>query len=309
MEVLNGFEIISKFENNHFIDSIQYSPFEESQIAVGTSSLTGEIWDGEVIILEKGKRVASTKTDSGVTSVHYAGTKEKPIILASCDDSNLLVLSAKISSKTNLYPLSTLVGHDDIITSVDVFLPKQTAYTSSWDKTIRIWDLQNGSTIGVLKGHGEIVNKLSCSEENKLASVSKDENIIVWDANNGKISQKIASTSNCNLNTVKWDGENRIIAGNEIGEIILIDLRQTDSVLSKQTISRAPIKALNTNKDFISVGSDDSNVYLLKKDNLSSKIQFSHDDFVRAIDFDPFQNNQLSTGSYDKSIYTFKYSF
>ena len=132
-------QLKSKIENNYLIETLQYSPFDESQICVGSSSLCGEVWDGELFIVENGNRMSSCKTDSGIGQIHYAGTKEKPIIVAATDECNLLLFSAKISTKANLYQLSSLSGHDDFISSVDVILDTQTAITGSWDRTYSLY--------------------------------------------------------------------------------------------------------------------------------------------------------------------------
>ncbi len=51
-----------------------------------------------------------------------------------------------------------LKGHTDWVTSVCVSVDGKALYSSSNDKTVRVWDLATGMCIAVLEGHsgGEV---------------------------------------------------------------------------------------------------------------------------------------------------------
>ena len=157
------------------------------------------------------------------------------------------------------------------------------------------------------------MNKVSCNDKDNqiVASVSNDEKIIIWDLKTNKASLKISSSSRCNLNTVKWFEEKIVFVGNDIGEIISYDIRNHSSPLFTKKISTSPIKEINVSRDETAIGSDDKNVYLFKSlfEENSQQLLFSHTDFVRTIDFDPFQKNTLASGSWDKNICILEYTF
>ncbi|NEQ12264.1 MAG: WD40 repeat domain-containing protein, partial [Moorea sp. SIO4E2] len=53
--------------------------------------------------------------------------------------------------------------------------------TASWDKTVRVWDLE-GNQLALLKGHQDSVNSVSFSPDGqRLATASWDKTVRVWD--------------------------------------------------------------------------------------------------------------------------------
>ncbi|WP_411023105.1 WD40 repeat domain-containing protein, partial [Salmonella sp. s51228] len=55
-------------------------------------------------------------------------------------------------------------------------------FTASTDRTIRVWNLDDHTCIGVIKGHSNVVQALTLSpDENLLVSGSSDTNVKLWD--------------------------------------------------------------------------------------------------------------------------------
>lgn len=77
--------------------------------------------------------------------------------------------------------ITGLKGHEAQVTSVLLSIDGKTAYSSSRDQTIRVWDIEKLKEVAVLKGHDEDVLHLALDRSGKyLASASYDGTVRVW---------------------------------------------------------------------------------------------------------------------------------
>jgi WD40 repeat protein len=72
----------------------------------------------------------------------------------------------------------------------------KTIYSGSFDKTIRVWNLENGECVQTLAGHSAAVSCVSLSSDGKtMYSGSFDNTIQVWNLDNGECVQTLAGHS------------------------------------------------------------------------------------------------------------------
>ncbi len=146
----------------------------EDTIASGGYDNTTKIWS---ILLGEAKRTI------------YTGLQVRSLKLLSngfylaCGFLNGNIYIFDISNNGSL--ISTLIGHasylnDLIQISDDLFA------SSSWDKTVLIWNLTTNSIIYNLTGHSTYVYGLQLISSDLLASGSNDKTIKVWNITNGK---------------------------------------------------------------------------------------------------------------------------
>ena len=78
-----------------------------------------------------------------------------------------------------------------------IFLPDGTLASCSDDKTIRIWNLDNGQPITELRGHTKWVYSIVLLQNGCLASCSVDQTIKVWDLKERKPPRTLFGHKSC----------------------------------------------------------------------------------------------------------------
>jgi len=107
--------------------------------------------------------------------------------------------------------IQTLSGHSGWINSIEIIFDSENQLLScSHDKTVKLWNLVDGTCIRTFQGHTEYVYCIRTNAEGKLISGSNDKSIRIWDINTGKCIQTINGTFKvcqnllmCKLNTSK----------------------------------------------------------------------------------------------------------
>merc|ERR1719299_344788 len=79
------------------------------------------------------------------------------------------------------YARRLLSGHSEPVASVVLSSDGQFALSASWDKTMRLWDLNNGTTARTFQGHTKDVFSVAFSGDNRqIVSGSRDRTIKLW---------------------------------------------------------------------------------------------------------------------------------
>ncbi|NCQ97801.1 MAG: hypothetical protein GPJ11_00005, partial [Microcystis aeruginosa L211-101] len=80
-----------------------------------------------------------------------------------------------------------LEGHDSLVNSVNFSPDGKTLVSGSWDKTIKLWNVETGQEIRTLKGHDNYVTSVNFSPDGKtLVSGSWDKTIKLWNVKTGQ---------------------------------------------------------------------------------------------------------------------------
>jgi WD40 repeat protein len=180
------------------VSAIAFSADGQTLIS-GSFDQTIRIWD------IKTRKIKATLNghDGGVNAV--AISPDSKILVsaggaAQTDtDKNIKVWDLEKKSKKgkNIFPLlRSLAGHNQGITSL-VFTPDgKTLISSSYDKTIQIWDVSSGKLLNTLTGHGNWVKSIAVTSDGRsLASGggdlkdNTDNTIKIWDITTGKLKQ------------------------------------------------------------------------------------------------------------------------
>ncbi|WP_414754347.1 ribosome assembly protein 4 [Anabaena sp. CCY 9910] len=158
--------------------------------------------------------------------------------------------------------VNTLAGHENWVSSVAFAPQKRQLASGSGDKTVKIWDINNGQLLKTLSGHSDSVISIAYSPNGQqLASGSGDKTIKIWDINSGKTLKTLSGHS--------------------------------DSVISI---------AYNPNKQQLASASDDKTVKIWDiNSGKSLKTLSGHSHAVRSVTYSP-DGKQLASASRDKTI-------
>lgn len=87
----------------------------------------------------------------------------------------------------NIEPFKILQGHEFKVGPINFNKNNKYLVSSSWDNTVRIWDMDSFICIRVLEGHTDNVWACDISSDNSLiASGSLDRQFKIWDVKSGK---------------------------------------------------------------------------------------------------------------------------
>jgi WD40 repeat protein/DNA-directed RNA polymerase subunit RPC12/RpoP len=107
-----------------------------------------------------------------------------------------------------------LTCHEEWVTGVAVSRDGTWAASGSHDKTVKIWDLENGQCRATLKGHTDEVQSVAITPNGKrILSGSNDGSIRVWDAVSGQEVAKLKGHTGGVRSVVALPDDDRALSG------------------------------------------------------------------------------------------------
>jgi guanine nucleotide-binding protein subunit beta-2-like 1 protein len=132
--------------------------------------------------------MAETLIPRGVLTGHrnwvtgIATCYENPnVIISSSRDKTVMVWELTPSDDEPGYARKCLTGHNQAVQDVVTSSDGQFALSASWDKSMRLWDLNVGTSVRSFVGHTSDVNSVAFSADNRqIVSGSRDKTIRLW---------------------------------------------------------------------------------------------------------------------------------
>lgn len=115
-----------------------------------------------------------------VTSL--ATTPSKPDLLISGSRDKTLIAWTLTGGEDNYgVPRKSFVGHSHIVQDVTISADGFYALSGSWDKTLRLWDIETGELSQRFDGHtGDVLSVSIATNLRQIVSASRDKTVKVW---------------------------------------------------------------------------------------------------------------------------------
>lgn len=201
--------------------------------------------------------------------------------------------------------IHTLIGHSSSVCSVAMSPDEQCLASGSFDKTVKLWNLQTGELLHTLIKHIKPVLSVAFSPDGQiLASGSVDDRIELWQWQSGFVSCTIADYFEARVSiclAISPDG--KFLASGSDRQIIKVWHIDTGNLLyTFHHLRGINSVTFSPNGQFLVSGSSDNTVKLwcLDKGELVNTFT-GHERDVNSVAIDP-QGKILASGSSDTTI-------
>ncbi|GMT24922.1 hypothetical protein PFISCL1PPCAC_16219, partial [Pristionchus fissidentatus] len=148
-----------------------------------------------------------------VTQIATTTQNGKTTVISASRDNTVLVWDVDAYGSDDVSigrPVRSLTGHSHFVSDVVISSDGMFALSGSWDKTLRLWDLQTGQTTRRFVSHTKDVLSVAFSADNRqIVSGSRDKSIKLW---NTLAQCKYTITEDCHsdwVSTVRFSPSTR----------------------------------------------------------------------------------------------------
>ncbi|KIJ97428.1 hypothetical protein K443DRAFT_105698 [Laccaria amethystina LaAM-08-1] len=201
-----------------------------------------------------------------------------------------------------------LADHNDCVTSVAFSPDGRHIISGSYDKTVRVWDVQTGQSImDPLKGHDDCVTSVAFSPDGRhIASGSDDKTVRLWDAQTGQSIMDPLKGHSRYVTSVAFSFDGRNIVSGSYDETVRVwDVQTGQSVMDPLNGHYDWVTSVAFSPDgrHIVSGSNDKTVRVWDAQTGQSVMDplKGHDNWLTSVAFSP-DGRHIVSGSDDKTV-------
>ncbi len=195
-------------------------------------------------------------------------------------------------------------GHEQKVMSVAFSHDGRRLISCSWDRTIRIWQVETAECLLILHGHEDCVMSAKFSPNGKMiASGSQDKTVRIWEIDSSKTLLHLLGHDQ-NVYAIDFDPEGKTLA--TASEDKTVGLWDVETGTRTQELKGHEDGILdvvfNPCQPFLATASKDKTVRLWNLiSGQSPKVLTGHQDWVRCIAFSP-DGKRIASGSSDRTM-------
>lgn len=303
----------------HHIDGVSVG--EHGETALATSSLTGDVWDGSIIVLRPDAEPTAFSTMAGTAAVAWFGENA----LAAGDDEGTLSIwqpnELGAADGATPEPILELNEHGGGIHGVAAARGSLRVATASSDATARVWTAVQGSSSSHTLDHVASAAWCDCPvhgvawlSAEELVTAAGDGVARVWDLRRSRPLVGATPAVDAPLLSLAVAPDRlRFLVGCEAGRVTLSDTRRLAEPAAAASVHAAAVSALSVgpcggkeSSPLLASASEDGSVALLDPHDLHVLLSVEgHDDYARCAAWAPPGADglpRLLTGGHDMRL-------
>ncbi|KAH9105880.1 hypothetical protein LEN26_007759 [Aphanomyces euteiches] len=293
--------------------AVEFSPFHEHWVAVGTSQYFGIIGNGQQHVMEmlptgELAPLRCFDTQDGVYDVAWSETHPNQLV-SGCANGHLKLFDV---TTQDAFPIQSYTEHTAEIGGVNWNLvERQTFCSASWDQTIKIWHPHRVQSLQTLHGHtGPVYNAVwSTRDTNMVASCSGDGSVRLWDLNAPQQAVVRIPAHAQEVLALDWNkyNPNLVVSGSVDASIKVWDIRNPSMelrLLRGHNYAVRRVKCSPHDEHVIGSTSYDMSVRLWNTQAVHPHVQCAnhHTEFVLGLDFSLFVPGLIASCSWDRRV-------
>ena len=232
LEMINGFKV----NINHLRYKTRVIDFSPDGACFTT--LTTDCRESRLYNAETKKMI--TKVDRHQGEVSCVGIDPSSRYMFSCGDDGKTYAIDVVSGKL----VFTLPIHVDTVNDIAFSKNSNWVATASYDRKISLYNLITMTPKDKLIAHAAPVMKLKFFHKNKLLSIDKNSNAIVWNTFTSKVIERLQGIHDDVTQIVVSEDEKFAFLGTQLGYVIVYDLHTYELLTPKYIKIASPITAM-----------------------------------------------------------------